>query len=64
MILAIGEILFDMFPEGRRLGGAPFNFAFHIHCLDGSLRFLSRNNHLSVRAATAVTLDRLLGDFR
>jgi fructokinase len=42
LILAIGEILFDMFPEGRRLGGAPFNFAFHIHCLDGSLRFLSR----------------------
>ena len=42
MILSIGEILFDMFPEGRRLGGAPFNFAYHIHRLDGSVRFLSR----------------------
>ena len=42
MILAIGEILFDMFPAGRRLGGAAFNFAYHIHQLDGPLRFLSR----------------------
>jgi len=42
VILAIGEILFDMFPDGRRLGGAAFNFAYHIHRLDGPLRFLSR----------------------
>ena len=42
MILAIGEILFDMFPGGRRLGGAAFNFSYHIHRLDGPLRFLSR----------------------
>ena len=42
MILAIGEILFDMFPAGRRLGGAAFNFAYHIHQLAGPLRFLSR----------------------
>lgn len=42
MILAVGEILFDMLPEGRRLGGAPFNFAYHIHRLNGPLRFLSR----------------------
>jgi fructokinase len=42
LILAIGEILFDMFPAGRRLGGAAFNFAYHIHQLDGPLRFLSR----------------------
>lgn len=26
-IVAIGEILWDVFPEGERLGGAPFNFA-------------------------------------
>ena len=42
MILSIGEILFDMFPAGRRLGGAPFNFAYHLHRLDGPVRFLSR----------------------
>jgi fructokinase len=42
LILSIGEILFDMFPESRRLGGAAFNFAYHIHRLDGPVRFLSR----------------------
>jgi len=42
LILAIGEILFDMFPDGRRLGGAAFNFAYHVHRLNGPLRFLSR----------------------
>jgi len=42
LILSIGEILFDMFTEGRRLGGAAFNFAYHLHRLDGPVRFLSR----------------------
>lgn len=42
MILSMGEILFDVFPKGRRLGGAPFNFAFHLHRLNGPVRFLSR----------------------
>lgn len=28
-IVGIGEILWDMLPEGRRIGGAPANFAFH-----------------------------------
>jgi fructokinase len=42
MILSIGEILFDIFPEGRRLGGAPFNFAYHLHGLNIPVRFLSR----------------------
>jgi fructokinase len=42
LILSIGEILFDLFPRGRRLGGAPFNFAFHVNRLGGSVRFLSR----------------------
>lgn len=42
MVLVIGEILFDIFPNGRRLGGAAFNFAYHLHRLNGPLRFLSR----------------------
>lgn len=29
MIIGIGEILWDNLPSGRRLGGAPANFAFH-----------------------------------
>lgn len=42
MILSFGEILFDIFPTGSRLGGAPFNFAYHLHRLNGPVRFLSR----------------------
>lgn len=30
MIVGIGELLWDMLPEGRKPGGAPANFAYHI----------------------------------
>ena len=42
LILSFGEILFDIFPASRRLGGAPFNFAYHLRQLNGPVRFLSR----------------------
>lgn len=42
MILVLGEILFDLFPDGKRLGGAPFNFAFHLKNLGFPVRFVSR----------------------
>ena len=42
MILIIGEILFDHFPDGKKLGGAPFNFAFHLKELGFPLKFFSR----------------------
>ena len=29
LILALGEILWDLLPSGRHLGGAPANFAYH-----------------------------------
>ncbi|MBQ9339971.1 MAG: carbohydrate kinase [Paludibacteraceae bacterium] len=29
-IIGIGEALFDCLPEGRKLGGAPANFAYHV----------------------------------
>jgi fructokinase len=42
MILAIGEILFDIFPGYKRIGGAPFNFAFHLKNLGIPTRFITR----------------------
>ena len=42
MILSIGEILFDVFPGYKRLGGAPFNFAYHMKQLGFPTRFISR----------------------
>jgi fructokinase len=42
MILAIGEILYDVFPEYKRLGGAPFNFAFHLNSMGARVCLASR----------------------
>ncbi len=40
-ITAIGEILFDIYPEKKRLGGAPFNFIYHIWKINGKANFIS-----------------------
>ena len=29
-VVGIGEVLWDMLPEGKKLGGAPANFAYHV----------------------------------
>ncbi len=41
-ILVLGEILFDIFPDAEKIGGAPFNFAFHLKMLGFDVRFFSR----------------------
>ena len=42
MVIVVGEILFDHFPTYRRLGGAPFNFSYHLKCLGIPVRFITR----------------------
>jgi fructokinase len=42
VILVIGEILFDLFGEEKQLGGAPFNFAYHLKNLGFPVRYISR----------------------
>lgn len=42
MVVVVGEILFDCFADHRRLGGAPFNFAYHLNKLGRPIRFVSR----------------------
>jgi len=32
-VLAFGEVLWDLLPDRRILGGAPFNFAYRVNCL-------------------------------
>ena len=42
-IVGIGEVLWDVYPDGRKVaGGAPFNFAFHCHQLGHSAVIVSR----------------------
>ncbi len=41
-VLILGEVLFDVFPQYRRIGGAPFNVACHLHHLGIPVHFVSR----------------------
>lgn len=41
-ITSIGEILFDIYEDKKTIGGAPFNFIYHIINLIGSGNFISR----------------------
>jgi fructokinase len=41
-IVGIGEILWDLLPDGRQLGGAPLNFVFHCHQLGHPAVIVSR----------------------
>ena len=42
MILVTGELLVDIFPDYERIGGAPFNFAYHLKNFGMPVRFISR----------------------
>ena len=40
-IISLGEVLWDLFPEGARFGGAPANFACHAAVLGGDVAMVS-----------------------
>lgn len=40
-IVALGEVLWDIFPNGRKLGGAPANFAVHCASLGANVGLVS-----------------------
>ena len=42
MITSIGEILFDIYESEKKLGGAPFNFIYHVTRLIDGGNFISR----------------------
>ncbi len=33
LVVGLGEVLWDILPDGKKFGGAPTNFAYHGHCL-------------------------------
>lgn len=41
-ITSFGEVLFDVYPDFKKLGGAPFNFLYHIKKLTDRGNFISR----------------------
>ena len=42
MIFVAGELLVDIFPDYKRIGGAPFNFAYHLKNFGMPIKFVSR----------------------
>ena len=40
-VTSIGEILFDVYPDGKTLGGAPLNFIYHVIKMTGRGSFVS-----------------------
>lgn len=40
--IGLGEVLWDLLPGGRQLGGAPANFAYHAHALGAESLLVSR----------------------
>ena len=42
LVVGIGEVLWDKFPDGNRLGGAPANFVYHAGQLGARARLISR----------------------
>lgn len=41
-IVAVGEVLWDLLPSGRKMGGAPANFACHVRALGAGSRLITR----------------------
>ncbi|MDB6150405.1 MAG: sugar kinase, ribokinase [Chthoniobacter sp.] len=40
--VGIGEVLWDVFPSGKKMGGAPANFAYHAYALGATASVVSR----------------------
>src|SRR5215831_15825747 len=55
-VIGIGEILWDVFPDGPRFGGAPANFACHAAMLGGDAYMVSQvgRDDLGARALAAL----------
>src|ERR1700733_15838933 len=41
-VVGLGEVLWDLLPTGSQLGGAPANFAYHVHALGAEAHVVTR----------------------
>lgn len=64
-ITSIGEILFDLFPTHKKLGGAPLNFIYHIYKLSGEGNLISRvgKDALGTKALDEIKLAGINTDY-
>ncbi|MCF7853368.1 MAG: carbohydrate kinase [Candidatus Pacebacteria bacterium] len=64
IIVGLGEVLWDMLPSGKQLGGAPANFTYHAHALGGRGILVSRVGTDSLGTEILARLNRLGVDCR
>ena len=58
-LVGLGEVLWDVLPSGKQLGGAPTNFAHHAQCLGGRGVVVSRVGDDTLGAEILDRLDAL-----
>lgn len=57
-VVCFGEVLWDLLPHGRFLGGAPLNVAYHLKRLGRSPRLVSAVGNDALGAEALVLIDR------
>jgi fructokinase len=63
-VVALGEILWDLFPDGRRLGGAPLNFAAQLGRLGHPVSLISALGDDELGSEAAEVMAGLKLDYR
>ncbi len=58
LVVGLGELIWDMLPEGRRLGGAPSNFAYVSRLLGAEAAVASRVGRDALGAEAIEKLSR------
>ena len=48
IIVGMGEALWDVLPEGKKIGGAPANFAYHVSQFGFDSRVAVSYTHLTL----------------
>lgn len=57
-IVCVGELLWDVLPDRRTLGGAPANVAYHLHRLGMTVRVVTRLGRDALGAAARAEFER------
>lgn len=65
MLVGIGEIVWDVFPDGPRLGGAPANFVYYSQLLNQKSILVSRigDDELGKRALGQLSSNKMILDY-
>lgn len=64
-IVCFGEVLWDIFPEGSRAGGAPFNVAYNVHKMGIDVKMLSKigNDELGKKLTDQIKSWKITTDY-